>query len=407
MTTFDRAHVAQPSDGEIDTWLRLLVRIASRIRVGRLQLVLPGGGGLVFRGDEAEDLSATLIVNRPRLAQRLLAGGTTGFAEAFIDGDGDSPDLPALLKLAHANEASLAGALRGFAVVRWLDRLRHLARPNTRRGSRRNIADHYDLGNAFYRLWLDAGMTYSSGLFDRPDQSLDEAQDNKFRRLAQTIGLRPGLTVLEIGCGWGSFAEVAARDFGCRVTAVTLSREQEDYARRRVQTLGLGDRVDIQFRDYRDIKGVYDRIVSIEMFEAVGEANWPRYFAGVRDHLADEGVAGLQVITIADRRFDRYRRGADFIQRYVFPGGMLPSPSRLESTIRRAGLHVSQSFAFGSSYAATLAEWGRRFRSAAADVERLGFGERFRRLWEFYLAYCEAGFATGTLDVVQYRVEHA
>jgi cyclopropane-fatty-acyl-phospholipid synthase len=285
--------------------------------------------------------------------------------------------------------------------------LRHLARRNTRRGSRRNIAFHYDLGNDFYALWLDPGMTYSSAVFDAAGQSLQDAQDAKYRRLAESLDLKPGHHVLEIGCGWGGFAMTAARDYGCRVTAITLSGEQRRYAEERVRRAGLSDRIEVRLQDYRDVTGRFDRIASIEMFEAVGEERWPIFFNTVRERLKPGGVAGLQVITIEDGRYEAYQRSADFIQRYIFPGGMLPSPSALAAAIDRAGLTLNNVFAFGPSYAETLAAWQGRFQRAWPQIRQLGFDGRFKRLWEFYLAYCEAGFRAGAIDVAHYRIERA
>jgi cyclopropane-fatty-acyl-phospholipid synthase len=289
-------------------------------------------------------------------------------------------------------------------VLRWLDRLRHRLRPNSRRGSRHNIAAHYDISNAFYGCWLDGAMTYSSALFRDGGETLEAAQLAKYHNLAHLLGLKPGQHVLEIGCGWGAFAIIAAKDYGCRVTAVTLSREQQAFAVQRVRAEGLESRVEVRLQDYRDVDGVFDRIASIEMFEAVGEAFWPAYWGVVRQRLKPGGVAALQVITIADDRFARYRRGADFIQCHVFPGGMLPSPSALRAEIAAAGLTLTDEERFGASYARTLEIWRQRFEAAWPEIRAHGFDERFRRLWLYYLAYCEAGFRTAAIDVAQYRI---
>ena len=400
------AAVGAPS---VSGWAgRLLIRLARRMEVGQLSLALPDGGRAVVDGRQGRELRAVLDVRDPAaLLRRLLLKGATGFGEAYVDGHWDSPDLVRLLHLALANEAAVGAPVEGWGIARAVDRLRHFARANTRRGSRRNVADHYDLGNDFYALWLDSGMTYSSALFACADEPLEAAQDRKFRRLADALGLAPGHHVLEIGCGWGGFAIVAARDYGCRVTAITLSREQWRHARDRISAAGLADRVDIRLQDYRDVDGQFDRIASIEMFEAVGEAHWPTYFEILRRRLRPGGVAGLQIITIEDARFELYRRGVDFIQRYVFPGGMLPSPSALAREIERAGLRLVDSFTFGASYAETLAVWRERFRNAWPRIRDLGFDGRFKRLWEYYLAYCEAGFRSGAIDVAHFRIERA
>lgn len=387
---------------------RLLVNLANRIEVGQLSLMLPKGANTVVTGRLKPDLRAVLDVKNPAaLLQRVALKGSNGFAEAYVDGEWDTPDLLAILQIALENEPAMGRPVRGFGLARIVDRLWHLVRANTRRGSRRNIAFHYDLGNDFYGLWLDPGMTYSSALFDAAGQPLLDAQDNKYRRLAESLGLQPGHHVLEIGCGWGGFATMAARDYGCRVTAITLSEQQLRYAEDRVRRAGLGDRIEVRLQDYRDVTGRFDRIASIEMFEAVGEERWPIFFDTVRERLKWGGVAALQVITIEDSRFAQYRRSADFIQRYIFPGGMLPSPSALAGAIDRAGLTLSDVFAFGPSYAETLAAWQRRFQRAWPQIRQLGFDGRFKRLWEFYLAYCEAGFRAGAVDVAHYRIERA
>ena len=391
-------------DGLSSPWTRVFISLAKKMQVGQLSLVLPDGSNTVFSGSSRPVIRAVLNLHRPEAVRKVLLGGARGFGEAYMDGDWDSPDLSDLLKLAHANEPSLGAQAEGVGVALWIDRQRHRLRTNSRRGSRRNIAYHYDLGNGFYRHWLDPSMTYSSGLFHTGNESLESSQRTKYLRLADMLELRPGHRILEIGCGWGAFAVMAARDYGCHVTAITLSKEQHDYARQRAHDAGLSERIDVRLQDYRDVQGTFDRIASIEMLEAVGEEHWPRYFQIVRDRLKPGGIAGLQVITIEDGRFQTYRNGADFIQRYIFPGGMLPSPSIMQRQVEDAGLKVSDVFTFGASYARTLAIWQRRFQHAWPQIEQLGFDNRFKRMWEFYLAYCEAGFRNGSIDVAQYRI---
>ncbi len=391
----------------VNPWTNALMALAHKIEFGQLSLVLPDGTNRVFTGNRHLDVRAVMNIRRADAVRKLLLGGTTGFGESYIDGDWDTPDLSALLKLALVNEPILGNQVQGIGAVLWLDRLRHRLRANTQRGSQRNIAFHYDLGNEFYKLWLDPGMTYSSAVFTSKVQSLEAAQDAKNRQLAKLLDLQPGNEVLEIGCGWGGFAAMAARDYGCRVTAITLSREQQDYARKRLHEAGLAERVDVRLQDYRDVSESYDRIASIEMLEAVGEAYWSTYFDGVRERLKPCGVAGLQVITIEDSRFEQYRHGTDFIQRHIFPGGMLPSPAILARRIAEAGLKLTDTMAFANSYAETLGIWQRRFQHAWPRIRDLGFDGRFKRMWEFYLAYCEAGFRTGSIDVAQYRIVRA
>ncbi len=381
----------------------LLIALGRRLLCGRVTLVLPDGTRHLFEGAEPGP-SVELSVRRPRFVRRLLLGGANGFAEAYLDADVDCDDLRGFLLIGARNKDAWSAVLRGKPLFRAAARLAHRLRPNTRRGARRNIAAHYDLGNDFYRLWLDPGMTYSSAVFTPATASLTAAQDEKYRRIAALAGIEPGDRVLEIGCGWGGFAEYAARALDARVTAITVSRAQHDFARQRIAAAGLDERVEIRHQDYRDVEERYDRIVSIEMLEAVGEAYWPAFFRQLRRSLAPGGRAGLQVITIADRFYDSYRRGADFIQRHVFPGGMLPSPSVLRREIEAAGLALGEHHDYGADYARTLAAWRERFDTAWPEIAGQGFDERFRRLWAYYLAYCEAGFRTGRIDVRQLAV---
>ena len=378
----------------------LLDSLGSRLRCGRLTLTLPDGSQQVFEG-HGDGPSADLEIVRPRLVRRLLTGGAVGFAEAYIDGDCETRDLTTLVELAGRNEEHWYEELRGRPVYRALRRLFHRVRPNSRRGSRRNIAHHYDLGNAFYRAWLGDSMAYSAGIFTSARDSLEQAQAAKYRRMARIADLRAEHHLLEIGCGWGGFAAFAAREIGCRVTAVTISREQFAEASALIRAEGLNDRVEVVLRDYRDLEGRFDRIVSIEMLEAVGEAYWPTYFDRLHARLKPGGRAALQVITIDESAWGRYRRGADFIQRYIFPGGLLPARSILGQQVRQAGLTLHRDDGFGLDYARTLAIWHERFIAAWPQLAAMGFDERFRRMWSYYLAYCEAGFRIGRIDVRQ------
>ncbi|MDR4306106.1 class I SAM-dependent methyltransferase [Chelatococcus sambhunathii] len=387
-----------PSGLPIPTQLAL--QIASKIAIGQLTVTLPDGRSMVFAG-KTPGPKAVLVVNDHRFATRILRDGDIGVAEGFLSGDWTSPDLPVFLELFCVNAEHTSAHLLAKPLFRALQNFQHWLRRNTKAGARRNIEAHYDLGNAFYEQWLDPSMTYSSALFVDETEELEEAQRTKYRALADAAGMREGEHVLEIGCGWGGFAEFAAKEVGARVTALTISPAQLDYARRRIFQAGLSERVTFKLQDYRDERGVFDRIASIEMFEAVGEKWWPAFFAQLRDRLRPGGAAGVQVITIQDRLFEAYRRETDFIQRYVFPGGMLPSPTALRTAATKAGLAVSDERIFGLDYAATLSKWRDRFRAAWPTIQPLGFDERFRRLWEYYLAYCEAGFRSGNIDVRQ------
>jgi len=376
-----------------------VLKALDRLVIGHLELHLPDRTVRRF-GDAAASRKAVLEVRNWRFFRRVLMDGDIGLAEAYMDGDCDSPDLPALVALLADNQEALGGMTHTNLLHNLALRLLHRRRTNSRKGSRRNIHAHYDLGNRFYGLWLDRTMSYSSALFGGEAKSLEAAQTAKYDRALARLGARQGDSILEIGCGWGGFAEVAARR-GMRVTAVTISKEQLEYARERLHRAGLTDRVDLQFRDYRDLTGQYDHIVSIEMIEAVGERYWPDYFAALKRHLVPGGSALVQAIVIADEFFASYRHRPDFIQTYIFPGGMLLSPQRLAEQCRRAGLKVAELYSFGTDYARTLETWLGRFDAAAAEVGRLGFDERFRRMWRYYLAYCAAGFATRRTDVLQ------
>ena len=379
----------------------VICALLEKMSSGSLEIELPDGSRRSF-GQGAP--CAALVVKEWSVFDDALRRGDIGFAEGWIDGRWTCDSLAALLGLLVVNRRDLEAAVYGTWWGQLFDRLRHLLRINTRAGSRRNIHAHYDLGNDFYRLWLDQGMTYSSAWFEgEADRSLEAAQDAKNRRLLDQLALAPGASVLEIGCGWGGFAEAAAAR-GLHVTGLTLSTEQLAFARERLGRVALGQ-AQFVLRDYRDEPGVYDGIASVEMFEAVGERYWPAWFATVARCLRPGGRAVIQTITIDDALFERYRRGTDFIQQYVFPGGMLPTRSRFEALARGAGLEVREQLAFGPDYARTLRMWRERFMAVLDPVRALGFDDRFIRTWEFYLAYCEAAFQHGNTDVVQFTLE--
>ncbi len=377
--------------------------LLSRIKIGTLTIVTPSGMRLSHGGGNGPD--GVMILHRWRTLRRLLFEGDVSFAEAYMDGDWDSPDLPALIELAGRNMPTLTDAIDGTWLKRLRHRLIHRLNANTRRGSRRNITHHYDLGNDFYRLWLDDGMSYSSALYSDPSLTLEAAQTAKQERAIALLGVTGGERVLEIGCGWGGLAEKLVRDAGCRVTGVTLSPAQLDYASNRLAAPEVKPHSDLRLQDYRDVDGAFDRIVSIEMMEAVGEAYWPSYFGALRERLRPGGVAVIQAITISEDLFDGYRRCPDFIQRYIFPGGMLPTLSEIRRQTVRAELVLRSMETFGASYARTLAEWRRRFHAAWPEIQRQGFDGRFRRMWDYYLGYCEGGFRAGNIDVGLYVLE--
>ena len=382
-------------------FFRQACKVANRIKYGQLTFVLPDGRRLVFSGDEEPSSKATIVVRDYRFAWRSLIGGDIGFFETYADGLWDTSNLADVLYIFARNADHVQDAFHATAVIDFLNNIRHAFNKNTRSGSRRNIMAHYDLGNRFYEQWLDPSMTYSSARFSSPDADLKTAQETKYRMLAQSINLKPDETVLEIGSGWGGFAVHAAKEHGAKVTGLTLSPSQLDYAQKRAFEAGLSERIEFRLQDYRDVDGRFDKVASIEMFEAVGREYWPAYFAKLRDVLKPGGAAGLQIITIADRFVEDYARSTDFIQRYIFPGGVLPSPSALKDLTDKAGLTVKSVSEFGQDYARTLSEWHERFMAAWEEIKPLGFDERFQKLWKFYLAYCEAGFRAGTTNVRQ------
>ncbi|WP_375413044.1 class I SAM-dependent methyltransferase [uncultured Bradyrhizobium sp.] len=380
--------------------VRLALGFGSKLRCGTLDVTLPDGRKVRLGGVEAGPAAEMTLYNYG-FASRLLNGGDIGIAEAYLSGEWDTPDLTQFLYLFCINHDLIQTMLGDNPLMRFVQIVQHWFHRNTKRQARRNIYAHYDIGNAFYSAWLDPSMTYSSALFEDDTPDLTAAQNNKYRRLAEAIDLQPGQSVLEIGCGWGGFAEYAAKNYGTSVVGLTISKEQHDFAQQRIRDAGLSDKVEIRFQDYRDERGRYDRIASIEMIEAVGEQFWPQYFSQLRDRLLPGGLVGIQAITIQDRFFQAYRREVDFIQRYVFPGGMLPSPEVLKSLGERFGVPVIRERIFGQDYAKTLATWRNNFRAAWPNLTPLGFDDRFRRLWEYYLAYCEAGFLSGNIDVRQ------
>jgi len=381
-------------------FVRQAMKLASRIEFGSLTLRLPDGRSFVFEGAQ-KGPDAEMIIHDYSFARRLMTGGDIGVAESFLRGEWEARDLTVFLQLFTANHHLISMMLEGRAIIRYWQLFHHWLNRNTKAGSKRNIHAHYDLGNAFYTRWLDPTMTYSSALFETPGKDLQNGQTAKYAALARETKIGSNDSVLEIGCGWGGFAEFAAKEIGCRVTGLTISQEQFDYAKKRIFNVGLNEKVEIKLQDYRDERGLYDRVASIEMFEAVGEQFWPVYFNTLSERLKVGGKAGLQVITIQDRFFQTYRREMDFIRRYIFPGGMLPSPRIMKQLGERVGMMIQHERIFGVDYAETLVQWRDRFRAAWPDLMPLGFDERFRRMWEYYLAYCEAGFRTGNIDVRQ------
>ena len=382
-------------------WAELIAGGVPSISVGELTVTLPNGTTIARRG-EVSGPNARIEIQSWRALVRIIVDGEHGFADAYLAGEWSTVDLKEVLAIAMANEKVLARAGTSSWLTWMRNRLSHLLRENTRSGSRRNIAAHYDLGNAFYRAWLDQDMNYSSAIY-APGDALENAQNRKLDRIIELLALEGGEHVLEIGCGWGALAERLVRG-GSDLIGMTLSREQLAYAQKRLQSAAGNGTADFRLQDYRDVGGRYDRVVSIEMLEAVGERYWPIYFSKLRDVLKDGGIAVLQAITIEEFRFAQYRSHPDFIQRYIFPGGMLPTKALIAEFASKAGLTLVHEESFGASYARTLAEWRARFLASWPRIEVLGFDERFRRMWEYYLAYCETGFASRAVDVSLFKL---
>ena len=395
---------AQPLPARTPAAARTVFRLLQQLRHGALTIHLPDGS--VQTVGDGQGPHVSLHMHNWNAFGSALKSGDIGFAESYIAGDWTTPQLAQLLGLLLANRQALDDVIHGSWAGRLLYRMRHLLNRNTKRNSRKNIHAHYDLGNAFYSLWLDGTMNYSSGWF-RGDlqQDMRDAQDAKVRRALHMAGVRRDHRVLEIGCGWGALAEKATKEFGARITGVTLSTEQLGWAQQRLAAQGLAERAELRLQDYRDIAdGPYDAICSIEMLEAVGREYWPTYFQSVARLLKPGGRACIQTIVIQDALFERYIRSTDFIQQYIFPGGCLPCPSEFRREARAAGLKVVDELAFGPDYAETCRRWRADFMAQREQVLQQGFDERFIRIWEFYLAYCEAGFDAGDIDVVQYTL---
>lgn len=377
--------------------------VISKMKRGRMDFVLPDGRTFRWEGEQAGHV-AVLNIHHPDLFARLVREGDLGFCEAYMEKWWDTPDLMAFLDLVHEEENDVFDSFPGQSLVRAYERLRFWLQSNTKKQAKKNISYHYDLGNDFYGLWLDDTMTYSSAKFETGQEDLEKAQIQKYASMVDEMGAKEGDHVLEIGCGWGGFAEYAAKERGLKVTCLTISKEQYKYAVERIEKAGLSDRVTFKLQDYRDEQGQYDGIASIEMFEAVGERYWPTYFETLKRCLRPGKNATLQIITVTDKRWDVYRKGVDFIQKYIFPGGMLPSPTVLRQQVERAGLDVKRSIEFGESYSITLRRWYDTFNDKWDQVAGMGFDDRFRRMWNFYLASCAATFHSRNCDVTQITV---
>ncbi len=373
---------------------------AERLNKGRLDVVLPDGRRFRAQGAKPGHV-AELHVHDADLFARLIREGDLGFAESYMEGGWTTPDLQAFMDLINDDNPSVYDEAVGMGLLRALERLRHWLRANSKAQARKNISHHYDLGNDFYSLWLDESMTYSAGIFTTGQESLEAAQEAKYAALVDRMGVKPGDHVLEIGCGWGGFAEYAAAQRGLKVTGLTISQAQYDYAIARMARLGLSDQVEIRLQDYRDTKGSFDGIASIEMFEAVGEKYWPRYFKAVQERLKPGAQAVIQIIMVSDQRFVSYRKHVDFIQKYIFPGGMLGAPTPVRQAAEAQGLQFVATHDFGKSYSETLRRWNDAFQAHWPEIASMGYDTRFKHMWEFYLTSCAGAFRSGICDVTQ------
>ena len=378
--------------------------LVGKLNSGRVDFILPDGRRFRAEGSKPGPV-AEVTINNPDVFARLVREGDLGFCDAYLDGWWTTPDLQAFMDFIHADNDDMYDGFPGMALVRAWEKARFWFQSNTKRQALKNISYHYDLGNDFYSLWLDDTMTYSSALFNTSQESLEKAQIAKYASMVDQMGVKPGDHVLEIGCGWGGFAEYAAKERGLKVTGLTISKEQLEYAQKRIKSKGLSDKVNLKLQDYRDETGVYDGVASIEMFEAVGEKYWPVYFDKIKQCLKPGKQATLQIITIQDARWEVYRKSVDFIQKYIFPGGMLPSPSVLRKEVHRAGLSVQHSIEFGKSYSQTLRRWFEVFNNKWDNISAMGFDDRFRRMWNFYLTSCAATFESGNCDVTQITLQ--
>ena len=388
---------------DLPRYFKSVFKIAQSLETGRLDIKLDDGR--IFRtvGNQAGPAALIEIHNSDCFA-RLIREGDLGFSDAYLEGWWSTPDLQVFMDLILDRNDGIFDGFPGAGLVRAFEKMRHWLNGNSKRQARKNISYHYDLGNDFYKKWLDKTMSYSSALFENGQESTEKAQIRKYESMVDMMDVKPGDHVLEIGCGWGGFAEYAAKERGLKVTGLTISQEQHDYAVERMKKLGLSDLVTIVMRDYRDETGVYDGIASIEMFEAVGEQYWPTYFKTIRDRLKPGAKATLQIILISENRFEAYRKGVDFIQKYIFPGGMLPSPNALRQQIERAGLIHENSIEFAKSYSQTLRRWHLTFNDKWDDIHKMGFDNRFRNMWNFYLTSCASAFEFGNCDVTQIAI---
>ena len=378
-------------------------KFLSKIRCGELIVIFPSGVTKSFKGTNGDGI-ADLKLHNYKFISKIIKRKSIGFAESYMDGDFSTSDLTKLLLISYKNEKYFLQNLKSNIFFNMYSKFKHFLNENTKKQSKKNIEYHYDLGNSFYDKWLDQSMTYSSAYFDKDNQNLYDAQISKYYQIAKSLNLNENSKVLEIGCGWGGFSTYIAKNFKSKIDAITISKEQFEYASNKIQQEGLGEKVSIKYSDYRDVDNKYSNIASIEMFEAVGKKYWEKYFSIVKKSLGVSGKAVLQIITIDDQRAINYHRQPDFIQQYIFPGGMLPTKKNLEDINYKVGLEFKEIKSFGLSYAKTLNLWNQQFQNSWEELVQLGFNVRFKRMWEYYLSYCETGFLSKSTDVSHFLI---
>ena len=389
----------------LDKTLENLVKnFLSKIKYGNLDVEFPSGEKKIYSGID-NGLNASIIIHNYNFLSYVLKRGSVGYAEAYMKSFFSTPNLTDLLLLSHKNEKFFLDNIDSNIFYLTLSKIKHFLKNNSKTQSKKNIKYHYDLGNKFYEKWLDQSMTYSSAIFDQQNTNLSDAQLNKYKKIADSLSLNENSKTLEIGCGWGGFSSYIAKNYKCKVDAITISKEQYDFTASKIQNEGLGEQVAVQFKDYREINNKYTNIASIEMFEAVGKQYWQNYFEVIRNSLSYNGQAALQIITIDDKRAEDYQNRPDFIQQYIFPGGMLPTKQQLNQNAKEVGLKCLELLSFGKSYAKTLNIWNSQFQSSWNDVAEIGFDNKFKRMWEYYFAYCETGFLTNSTDVSHFLIK--
>ena len=383
---------------------KLLNNFLSKIKYGMLEVQFPSGEKKIYTGID-DSVTASIQIHSYNLLSYIFKRGSVGYAEAYMKGFYSTPNLTNLLILSHKNEKFFLENINSNIIYLTLSKIKHFLNDNSKSQSKKNISYHYDLGNKFYEKWLDHTMTYSSAIFDQKNKNLPDAQLNKYKKIAESLSLNENSKTLEIGCGWGGFSSFVAKEYKCKIDAITISKEQYNYTANKIQQEGLGEKVEVQFKDYREINTKYSKIASIEMFEAVGKKYWKNYFDIIQKSLSENGKAALQIITINEKRAEDYQRRPDFIQQYIFPGGMLPTKKQLDYTAKEVGLKFLELISFGKSYAKTLNIWNSQFQDSWGDVSTIGFDSRFKRMWEFYFSYCETGFLSGSTDVSHFLIK--